>query len=81
MLSYFIAFTILSFAFTLSMCFGNRSNQDTPKVLEYLSKKGYNRTEATLRMESAHQDGDGRPIVSRVEESGGAKYGKAFGMT
>ncbi|KAI4206183.1 MAG: hypothetical protein LQ346_001244 [Caloplaca aetnensis] len=50
------------------------------KVLEYLSKKGYNRTEATLRMESAHQDGDGRPIVSRVEESGGAKYGKAFDL-
>lgn len=49
------------------------------QVLEYLSKKGYNRTEATLRMESANQDVDGRPISTRVEESGGAKYGKAFG--
>lgn len=50
------------------------------KVLEYLSKKGYNRTEAMLRMESANQDVDGRPIQTRVEESGGVKYGKAFGV-
>lgn len=49
------------------------------QVLEYLSKKGYNRTEAMLRMESANQDVDGRPIQTRVEESGGIKYGKAFG--
>ncbi|KAL9014573.1 MAG: hypothetical protein Q9173_000778 [Seirophora scorigena] len=50
------------------------------QVLEYLSKKGYNRTEATLRMESANQDVDGRPIHTRVEESGGVKYGKAFAL-
>lgn len=50
------------------------------QVLEYLSKKGYNRTEAMLRMESANQDVDGRPIQTRVEESGGVKYGKAFGL-
>lgn len=62
------------------MDFGNRADTNILKVLEYLSKKGYNRTEATLRMESAHQDGDGRPIFTRVEESGGVKYGKAFGM-
>lgn len=49
------------------------------QVLEYLSKKGYNRTEAMLRMESANQDVDGRPIPTRVEDSGGVKYGKAFG--
>lgn len=49
------------------------------QVLEYLSKKGYNRTEAMLRMESANQDVDGRPIQTRIEESGGVKYGKAFG--
>lgn len=52
---------------------------DWRKVLEYLSKKGYNRTEAMLRMESANQDVDGRPIQTRVEDSGGVKYGKAFG--
>ncbi|KAL9601138.1 MAG: hypothetical protein Q9219_002737 [cf. Caloplaca sp. 3 TL-2023] len=50
------------------------------KVLEYLSKKGYNRTEAMLRLESANQDVDGRPIQTRVEESGGMKYGKAFDL-
>ena len=50
-----------------------------PQVLEYLSKKGYNRTEAMLRMESANQDVDGRPIQTRVEEKGGVKYSKAFG--
>lgn len=49
------------------------------QVIEYLSKKGYNRTEAMLRVESASQDAEGRPIQSRVEESGGLKYGKAFG--
>jgi hypothetical protein len=49
------------------------------QVIEYLSKKGYNRTEAMLRVESASQDAEGRPIHSRVEESGGLKYGKAFG--
>ena len=30
-------------------------------------------------MESANQDVDGRPIQTRVEESGAVKYGKAFG--
>ena len=49
------------------------------KVIEYLSKKGYNRTEAMLRVESASQDAEGRPVYSRVEESGGLKYGRAFG--
>ncbi|KAL8873126.1 MAG: hypothetical protein Q9174_001356 [Haloplaca sp. 1 TL-2023] len=47
-------------------------------VLEYLSKKGYNKTEAMLRMESANVDVDGKPIHARLEDSGGAKYGKAF---
>lgn len=51
------------------------------KVIEYLSKKGYSRTEAMLRVESASQDAEGKPISSRVEETGGLKYGKAFGET
>lgn len=51
----------------------------TAKVIEYLSKKGYSRTEAMLRMESANQDAEGRPLHSRSDESGGAKYGRAFG--
>ena len=47
-------------------------------VLEYLSKKGYNRTEAMLRRESAQQGSDGRPIIKRAEDRGGRKYDRAF---
>ncbi|KAF2096839.1 WD40 repeat-like protein, partial [Rhizodiscina lignyota] len=47
-------------------------------VLEYLSKKGYNKTEATLRKESAIHDQNGRPLVRRVEDQGGQKYSTAF---
>ena len=32
-----------------------------------------------LRQESANQDVEGRPINTKAEETGGAKYGKAFG--
>ena len=49
------------------------------QVIEYLSKKGYNRTEAMLRLESASQEVEGKPIEARVEETGGLKYGKALG--
>jgi transcription initiation factor TFIID subunit 5 len=50
------------------------------KVLEYLVKKGYNRTEQMLRQESAHLDKDGRPIHNRVEEMGNIKYARGFEM-
>ena len=50
------------------------------QVIEYLSKKGYNRTEAMLRNESATQDAEGRPLASRVEDNGGSKYGKGLGL-
>jgi len=50
------------------------------KVLEYLVKKGYNRTEQMLRQESAHLDKDGRPIHNRVEELGNIKYARGFEM-
>ena len=33
-----------------------------------------------LRKESAHTDANGQPIHSRVEDSGGKMYGKAFGI-
>lgn len=49
-------------------------------MLEYLSKKGYSRTEAMLRRESAHQDAEGRPIIVRAEDAGGAKYERAFSV-
>ncbi|KAK2630291.1 hypothetical protein QTJ16_001111 [Diplocarpon rosae] len=47
-------------------------------VIEYLVKKGYNRTEQTLRMESSNLDKDGRPIQDRAEDLGNGKYSKAF---
>lgn len=50
----------------------------TNQVIEYLSKKGYSRTEAMLRMESANQDAEGRPYP-RTDDTSAAKYGKAFG--
>ena len=49
------------------------------QVIEYLSKKGYSRTEAMLRTEAAIQDHEGRPLASRAEDAGGAKYGRGFG--
>ena len=50
------------------------------KVIEYLSKKGYSRTEAMLRVESAVTDAEGRPIVKRLEHEGGPAWGKAYGV-
>ncbi|KAF8430200.1 WD40-repeat-containing domain protein [Tirmania nivea] len=47
-------------------------------VIEYLSKKGYSRTEAMLRVESAHIDADGRPIISRVEDYPDMMHEKAY---
>jgi transcription initiation factor TFIID subunit 5 len=40
-------------------------------------KKGYTRTEQTLRQESAHVDKEGRPISVR-EDYGNEKYRRAF---
>lgn len=52
-----------------------------PQVLEYLSKKGYNQTEATLRKESANADSNGNPVRQSVEDLGGKKYARAFDIT
>ncbi len=48
------------------------------QVIEYLVKKGYNRTEQMLRMESSNLDKDGRPIQERVEDLGNVKYSRGF---
>jgi hypothetical protein len=48
------------------------------KVIEYLVKKGYNRTEQMLRQESAHLDKDGRPIHNRIEDLGNIKYTRGY---
>jgi len=50
-----------------------------PKVIDYLSKKGYSKTESMLRIESANQDYQGRPINAKGQETGGVKYLRAFG--
>lgn len=47
------------------------------KVLEYLSKKGYVRTEAMLRKESEPQ-ANGQTLATQSTEAGGTKYTKAF---
>ncbi|KAF2752229.1 WD40 repeat-like protein [Sporormia fimetaria CBS 119925] len=52
---------------------------DRPYVLEYLSKKGYIRTEAMLRKESDQQQSvAGHPAVIRDGDAGAPKYSKAF---
>ncbi|KAI9717240.1 MAG: Transcription initiation factor TFIID subunit 5 [Chrysothrix sp. TS-e1954] len=43
-------------------------------VVEYLNKKGYSRTEAILRQESANVDAQGKVIHDRAESRGGRKY-------
>ncbi|KAF1956822.1 WD40 repeat-like protein [Byssothecium circinans] len=48
-------------------------------VLEYLSKKGYVRTEAMLRKESEPQ-ANGTSLVSQSAEQGGKKYENAFDL-
>jgi len=54
------------------------------QVIEYLSKKGYTKTEQMLRAESAsaNQDAaDGRPFSTKSEQAGGVKYQGAFSET
>ena len=49
-------------------------------MLEYLSKKGYSRTESMLRRESANLDPQGQPIPSRIEDTGGRMYFTAYDL-
>ncbi|KAH9880078.1 hypothetical protein J1614_002104 [Plenodomus biglobosus] len=57
---------------------GPQSQQNLNQiVLEYLSKKGYVRTEAMLRKESEPQ-ANGQTLATQSTEAGGAKYTKAF---
>ena len=51
----------------------------TIKVIEYLNKKGYTKTEATLRAESANHDAEGRPVLPKSEDIGGPKHKQGFG--
>lgn len=47
-------------------------------MLEYLSKKGYNKTEATLRREAAQHDPDGKPVIEKVQDRGGDRFMAAY---
>lgn len=47
-------------------------------VMEYLSKKGYSKTEAMLRVESAYTDADGRPIIAKPEDYPDVMYERAY---
>jgi hypothetical protein len=58
----------------------NIANKINGQVIEYLVKKGYNRTEQMLRQESANLDKDGRPIHDRAEDLGNGKYSRGFRM-
>lgn len=62
---------------------GGQNNQQqnlNQIVLEYLSKKGYSRTEAMLRRESANTDANGNIVATSIDEIGGKKYGRAFDL-
>ncbi|KAJ6095110.1 hypothetical protein N7467_002623 [Penicillium canescens] len=48
---------------------GAMSQQNLNQIVDYLAKKGYSRTEAMLRMESANQEIDGRPLPQLGEDS------------
>lgn len=48
------------------------------KVIEYLSKKGYSKTEAMLRAESANQDVENTALGTRTAGPEGTRYGKGL---
>jgi transcription initiation factor TFIID subunit 5 len=49
-------------------------------VTDYLLKKGYTKTEATFRKESANLGPDGRPVKKRAEEMGPERFLKAYNL-
>ena len=53
------------------------TNLSDAQVTDYLKKKGFTKTEAVFRQETAHLGPDGRP-APRNEENGPRKYLKAF---
>ena len=61
----------------------SRTPQEPPvngtQVLEYLNKKGYSKTEATLRREVADRDNNG-PIARKVQDKGWEKYVESYGL-
>ena len=71
----------VSFSFSTA-CLSHRlmgCSDQLLQVIEYLAKRGYNRTEAMLRTESAFADQDGHVVPQRAEHAGGRKYRLAMG--
>jgi transcription initiation factor TFIID subunit 5 len=54
--------------------------QEVSKVTDYLLKRGFTKTEAIFRQESAHVGSDGRPIHQRVDQLGPKQYLRAFSL-
>ena len=46
--------------------------------MEYLSKKGYTKTESMLRIESS-TDRDGRPLLTKADAEPYVRYTRGFG--
>jgi transcription initiation factor TFIID subunit 5 len=58
----------------------SRSETDPQhQVLEYLNKKGYSKTEATLRREVADRDDGARAIVRKVQDKGWERHPESYG--
>jgi transcription initiation factor TFIID subunit 5 len=51
------------------------------QVLEYLNKKGYSKTEATLRREVADRDDGTRPAARKVQDKGYEKFSESYGTS
>ena len=57
------------------------AKSEDPQVIEYLSKKGYSKTENMLRMESANQDVDPNSMMTRPEKPETVRFTQAFGQS
>ena len=55
------------------------SANGTMQVIEYLSKKGYSKTEAMLRAESANQDVESPSLGTRMVGADGTRYMRGLG--
>jgi transcription initiation factor TFIID subunit 5 len=55
----------------------NINSQAAAQVTDYLKKKGFTKTEAIFRQETAYLGPDGRP-AQRSDDPGPKKYLKAF---
>ena len=52
---------------------------DHQSIIEYLTNNGYSKTEAMLRVESAHTDADGRPVIAQPDGRPEVLYERSYG--